>query len=304
MKLFFSRSIIMLIGIFFSFNSYAWNALGHQVIANIAYQYLQPLAREKVDRIVADFSREYPAITNFTQLASWPDTLRRQKIELFTHWHYIDMPFSDDGTPLKNRIDTDNVVWAINQIEPVIKNKNANAFERARFLAFFIHIVGDIHQPLHTSSRLSAAHPFGDQGGNLFFIQSPAIHNLTIPLHRLWDNAFAANIDPSASNVSALTQEITAKYPPEFFGEKINDPAPQNWADEGAELCRTIVYNTQENGLPTPAYMHTKQQVSEQRLALAGYRLANSLNLLLANNNAAFAKNRRNKIQQLLLSFI
>ena len=165
--------------------AYAWNPLGHMVVANIAYQNLEPQVQKKVDRLVTHFSVEYPNMASFLQMAYWPDTLHAQKIETFTHWHYIDVAFSNDGSELKNLVDTDNIVWAINNIKPVIKYKYTNAFERARFLAFLIHIVGDIHQPLHTVSYISAAYPNGDQGGNLYFIR---YQNERIKLHRFWDS--------------------------------------------------------------------------------------------------------------------
>ena len=108
-------------------------------------------------------------------MGPWPDTLRGQKIELYTRWHYTNLAFSADGTPLKNTVDTDNAVWAINHLLPIIGNTKANRFERARSLAFLVHIVGDLHQPLHSITRISAAHPEGDHGGNLYFIKYPAV---------------------------------------------------------------------------------------------------------------------------------
>src|SRR3989344_5767009 len=136
MMLTIQRFFILVTGLFFSCNCYAWNELGHMVIANIAYQQLQPVTREKVDIMTTNLSKEYPAISNFMQMAPWADTLHSQKIETYTHWHYIDIPFSTDGTPIKNIIDTDNVLWAISQIIPVVQNQQANIYERARFLAF------------------------------------------------------------------------------------------------------------------------------------------------------------------------
>ncbi|MDR3492294.1 MAG: S1/P1 nuclease [Gammaproteobacteria bacterium] len=277
------KSLILGLGILLSFNSYSWNAVGHMVVANIAYQNLQPAVRTKVDAMVADLNKEYPYITHFSQLGPWPDALRSQRIESFTHWHYVDLAISGDGTPIKNIADTDNAIWAINKIEPVLKNVKANPYEHARFLAFLVHIVADIHQPLHTVARITAAYPSGDKGGNLYIIKYPAQNPHVMPLHKLWDEGFELfNNDTSTTHIDALTNQITAQYPIQYFGSKVTELTAADWAKEGVELAPALVYSTPENEVPSPMYITLGKQTAEQRAALAGYRLANLLNLLLA----------------------
>src|SRR3990167_1519864 len=236
--------------------SHAWNALGHMVVANIAYQNLEPNVKKKIDNIVSYFSLEYPGMASFLQMAYWPDTLHAQKIETFTHWHYIDIPFSQDGSPLKNIMDTDNIVWAIINIEPIIKYNHTNPYELARFLAFLIHIVGDIHQPLHTVSYISVAYPNGDQGGNLYFIR---YNNERIKLHRLWDSGLGM-FDQSATqeNADILTAIILKHYP------------------------KTYVYVPPADQTPSADYLETGRKISEREIALAGYRLGTFLNKILS----------------------
>ncbi len=265
--------------IFFPVNVYAWNAVGHMLVASIAYERLKPEVRVKVDKMTADLGKEYPYITQFEQVAPWPDMLRSQKIDTYTHWHYVDAAFSTDSTPLKNLSDTDNVVWALKQILPVIANNNANPYEKSRFLAFLVHMEGDIHQPLHTVSRISAAHPDGDQGGNLYLLQTKGSRS---NLHSLWDGgAGLLDVEASRENIEALKQSITKHYPESSFGNAIYDLKPENWASEGYKLATTVVYSTPENQMPTTNYIETSKQTTEQRIALAGYRLAALLNQLL-----------------------
>jgi S1/P1 nuclease len=265
-----------------SVNSYAWNALGHRVVANIAYDYLELSVRKKVDKMVLDLSKEYPDITYFNQIAPWPDTLRGQKIELYTRWHYINTPFSKDGTPLKDIVDTDNIVWAIESLKVILKNPKANAFERARSLAFLVHLVGDIHQPLHTVGYISAKYPEGDQGGNLYIIKYPAVKPQSMTLHRLWDQGIdSLTGDTSSENIKIITQAIVSMYPADYFGSKINNLEPVSWAEEGLEVASTFVYSTPENSVPNTMYLDRGRTMVEQKIALSGYRLANMLNQLL-----------------------
>ncbi len=276
--------LCVVLGVCLSFQSFAWNALGHEVIANIAYDHLNPKARETVDQLVSQFSKEYPTFTTFNQLAIWPDKLREQKIESFTHWHYIDFPFSEDGTELKNIADTDNIIWALPLIETPLANVKANPYERARFLAFLTHFIGDIHQPLHTTSRISAKYPNGDQGGNLFYLKYPANDPKTISLHTLWDQGMDLFTgDTSDENINTLAQSITTHFPESYFGTKINDVDPNHWGQEGFTISTTLVYATPEKAVPNEYYLIDAHRMCEERVALAGYRLAKVLNDLLDN---------------------
>lgn len=263
-----------------SLTSHAWNALGHMVVAQIAYQQLQADVREKVDYLSLCFNREYPEMTSYLDLAYWPDTLRGQNIQLFTHWHYIDNPISFDNTPSNNNhLDTDNAVWAESQIENIVKNDNANLYERARFLAFFIHIVADLHQPLHTVALFSANHKEGDQGGNKYMVWYKNKHT---NLHGIWDRGVGI-FDGSRSHAHAyqVASAIQANYPIDFFGKKVNELNPAAWAQEGKQYAKQYVYQVAEEGIISATYEEKSRKVVEQMTALSGYRLAKLLNLLL-----------------------
>ena len=266
----------------YTINSYSWNALGHMVVAQIAYEQLNPEVQKKVDKMVTDLGKEYPYITSFYQLGPWPDSLKIQKIDIYSHWHYTDLAFSTDGTALKNLENTDNVVWAINQMEPIVANNKANVYERAKFLAFLVHIIADIHQPLHTTSLISAKTPDGDKGGNLYYIKFPTAHPKTITLHKLWDQGIDVFIGESTfDKVTALSHQITALYPREYFGTKVMDLKPDHWTNEGLQTSITMVYSTPENQILSDDYQTSGRLIVQQKAALAGYRLAAVLNQLL-----------------------
>lgn len=268
---------------FVSFSLFAWNATGHMVIAEIAYSQLTPAARKNADNLLATFQKEYPDVKSFQELAAWPDTLHSQKIETYTRWHYIDNAFSTDGTPLQDLVDTDNAVWAVDNIDNIVKNTKANVNERARFLGFLIHIVGDLHQPLHTVSYISANHPDGDRGGNSYTIKYKNGSSNTINLHKLWDGAVGSfESDPNNQDIEETAQTLMALYPKSFFGDKVTDVKADDWAKEGMVNAKTYVYTTPENQAPTTAYLNTGKQIAQQEAALAGYRLAVLLNQFLA----------------------
>lgn len=269
-----------LVLLFVCLNANAWNALGHMVIANIAYQNLKPEVRAKVDRLVEYFHEEYPNMDSLLQLAYWPDAIRSQKIETFTRWHYINVSFSKDNRKVKDTYDTDNAVWALKNIHNVVKYEKANVYERARFLAFFVHIVGDLHQPLHTVDLVSEEHPDGDEGGNLYHVK---YKNKRVKLHALWDRGVDVfDLEPSVNNANILSNQITALYSKAYFGKRIEDLKSENWLKEGMYNAKTYVYSTPEDKPVSEKYIEDVRVVAKQQAALAGYRLGALLNHLLA----------------------
>ncbi len=258
--------------------SYAWNSLGHKVIAQIAYDHLNPAAKSQVDRLIASFHQEYPKINSLIDAASWPDEIRSQKIEMFTHWHYIDNAITTDHSSLKNLMDSDNAVWAVSNMVSVVQNQKANTYERARFLVFLTHITGDLYQPLHTVSLITAEHPNGDKGGNDFYVKYQGSRT---KLHHVWDGGVGLfGNDESKENIAYLAKAITTEYPDTSFA-KINDLKPNDWADEGVIIAKEHVYNITENTNVSNAYIVDGRKTTTKQTALAGYRLAALLNNLL-----------------------
>ena len=103
--------------------------------------------------------------------------------------HFADFPFSVDATPVPTDLpDADNVIVALQKNVDILKNSTDDN-ERAQALRFVIHFVGDIHQPLHCSTRVDSAHPKGDQGGNGFFLRVRGTNGQVnkVKLHGYWD---------------------------------------------------------------------------------------------------------------------
>jgi hypothetical protein len=261
------------------FSSYAWNAVGHMVIANIAYNNLNSTAKSKVDSLVSSFNKEYPDVQDFSQMADWPDALHEQKAEAFSRWHYIDYPVSSDGSKTESNIATDNAVWAIGVLKPVVGNDKGNAYERARSLAFLAHVVGDLHQPLHTVSNYTHTHPNGDKGGNSY---SLSYNHTNMSAHRLWDEGVGIfDGGTSESQIQQVSQTLMTLYPKTSFGNQASDANVTNWTNEGIKNATNYVYDTPENKPVSNEYINAGQKVAGQEAALAGYRLAAMLNALL-----------------------
>lgn len=266
---------------------FAWNENGHLLVAKIAYEKLKPEARVKIDRLITYLHQEYADINTFPQAAVWADKLRGQQLDVYTHWHYIDQTLAKDGgNPNVNIIDTDNAMWAIEKIRGYISNEKANPFERARLLAFLIHILGDIHQPLHTVALVTPKFPAGDRGGNDYIVTYKNKHS---NLHKVWDGGVGAfdhrysDTDETCNaEVNTQAEAIAALYPPSYFADRLKQGELRQWLKEGLEIADKYVYSSPENQPLSTAYLQQGSAIAEQQVALAGYRLAEMLNQLFS----------------------
>jgi S1/P1 Nuclease len=153
-------------------------------------------------------------------------------------------------------------------------------------LRFLLHFGGDITQPLHCSTGVSAAHPTGDAGGNSFNLSGTWSE-----LHTLWDAGGGYLTDSVARPFTTASQAIIvnkaaaveAAYPYSASVGSIPDPMP--WALEGNGLAATISYVGITNGTsPTASYLATAQNTTIQRMAIGGQRLAKLLSTIYVTN--------------------
>lgn len=179
----------------------AWNALGHQLVAQIAYDHLSTHARKVCNQYNQAMDKVYKP-QSFTNAAVWLDTLRYQGINWFSTMHYVDLPFSPDGSeePLPPEI---NAVWAIEKSRTTLLNKYATDFDKGVALRVILHVVGDLHQPLHASTCVSADFPQGDRGGNLMRLQKNPIGK---NLHSYWDKGGGFLLNKRKSPIELKTK--------------------------------------------------------------------------------------------------
>src|SRR3712207_5546447 len=184
----------------------AWHDAGHMIVAQIAYLRLTPAAKARVDRLLVTppgrrplihlcagyytaqtCEKTYDPIT----IAVWMDDFRGDSInDEYDPWHYVTYRPFFDGIPERTEVGAEpenappRINWAIN----TLRRGTGRDKSDAEVLGFLYHLVGDVHQPLHTISRYTAAQPDGDAGGNGFRIQMPPETRVR-NLHSFWDAA-------------------------------------------------------------------------------------------------------------------
>ena len=222
-------------------------------------------------------------------LSHWADDLRPfPEFDSFKELHFIDKFFSEDGTPLPTDLPPNNIVTALEENVNILKTStDDNA--RAQALRFIIHFVGDIHQPLHCASRVSAALPTGDRGGNSvnLKIRQPNGTMKNTNLHSYWDGGIGTFpktgpnfAPPPLSQIPRPVASIIRTYPATDPALNLNNPTDfEGWSGESHHLAKDVAYKgITNNGTPTAAYNRTATRVARKRVAWGGYRLAALLN--------------------------
>jgi hypothetical protein len=273
--------------------AWGWGPGGHMIVAQIAYGRLNTKAKAEVDKLIAlqiDPAEITKNSLDFVNAAHWPDDLR--PVPAFHDTlglHFVDFPFSGDGTPLPADLpEAQNVITALTKDLEILKS-GTDDNERAKALRFIIHFVGDIHQPLHCASRITQDLPEGDKGGNLFVLtlSKKGGGTQTVKLHSYWDGGIGnfpkggPNFaPPPLEQIGPAVDRVTADFPDTDDGWKAGGPSDfAGWAKEGTELAKSVVYEGLEaNQQPSRKYNQIALQTVRKRVAWGGYRLAELLN--------------------------
>ncbi len=172
-KLFMKRAV--LIGLFFylPFQSMAWGLLGHRIVGQIADSYLTPKARNAIQQILGTES--------IAMASNWPDFIKSDPAyNYLSSWHYLNVPDSLTYPEFQSYLKNDTAADAYTKLNFIIKqlkNKGLPKDKKILYLRLLIHIVGDIHQPMHVSRK-------ADLGGNLIKV---LWFNQPTNLHSVWD---------------------------------------------------------------------------------------------------------------------
>jgi len=278
------RVLLLLILISLTPSVYAWGPNGHRIVAQICYDNLDPDVRDRIDKVLGS---DY-----LTQVATWPDYLRSEPKWDFTQpWHYATInPDKSVAEIMAKNAENDTIDDVIEAIQFMRDILNKNAKERAKFvalmkkhdvkplngsidataLAFLIHFIGDVHQPMHVGKNK-------DFGGNMIRVQ---FFSEKMNLHSVWDAGMIEQEQLSFTELASFVNKHQSGMKPECEKDAIEE-----WVKESV-TAREHIYNTlydktdKVSGLPDLEYVyqHDNIVVVEKRLAAAGFRAAAILN--------------------------
>ena len=332
----------------------AWNDFGHELVARIAWQQLEPEVRNRVVALL----RQAPADSRmhcldlnqdrrgecgrfayrlnsaptaedgdrilFERAAYWADLARELEKYNRPTWHYVGWTWRQgaDGTARDPDLPVPepNVVSQLQELALSVADTSGRPDKRAIHLAWIFHLAGDVHQPLHSASRVTERRDEreGDRGGNGF-----GLDEWNRNLHAFWDGALDGQFRAEHRRrlATELTRESGGPPTPEQLRAALGEVRDREfedlkdriaaearsrhplddatraelksgnfeaWARESNQIVRTALYPTDlaRGAAPPAAYADLAYDTALQRAALAGYRLADLLRRMLGEGEA------------------
>lgn len=288
----------------------AWTDNGHMLVAQIAHDLL---GEDKLSQLSEHFySKEYldkrpsnyPKLENTDDLAGiavWMDNVNIA-FPYQRHWHFVDQFVSLDGTKCKDApLGQDDIIWGLSEAFHILKISHlhytdpaALSFFHGYWLRVLVHLMGDLHQPLHNCSACSKQFPEGDRGGNDWKIKTDIVNHFhgkdkhVSELHLLWDLAGGLYIDnwPLDDDKKAVLEknakELVKTYPESMFEDtKYTDSSSfKRWHAKTFKMTQDVYKGAPFGEHITDEYLAYVQETSKKQIALGGYRLASVLKLL------------------------
>ena len=295
-----SGLVLLLAGLLASSPVWAWGRQGHRVVARVAAKNLSPDARKKVAAILGTTTAGVESA--MAAASTWPDDIDKRDTGT-DGWHFIDVrvsaPFSVAGLCAGHNCIIDQIENMRDRLKmnmtgfKLKQPPNPSRPMTSQELAFLIHLVGDIHQPLHAATN-------GDRGGNCVPLLHPLMHgdgSRTNELHAAWDVDEVSAVFAKRGNESATAAALFQRFK---SGAQVPAGTIADWAHESNDLARTDIYqkltiprHTAPPGVcatgiakvdVTKAYLDGNTADVEQRLMRAGIRLSNLINDMCAGD--------------------
>lgn len=254
------RFAAVLICLYIPFYSMAWGVLGHRIVAGIAETYLTKKARKEIMRILGE---ESMAIAS-----TWADFIKSDpSYNYLSPWHYMNIKAGLGTQDFHTYVEQDTATDAYTKLNFLIaelKNKQLPADKKQMYLRLLIHIVGDVHQPMHLG-RLE------DLGGNkvqvLWFRDSTN-------LHALWDEKLIDGQQLSYTEYIAAINHTSKQQRLDWQKQPLNDWLYESY-EASEQLYREITQPWQRLSYK---YNFDHIRLLNERLLKGGIRLAGVLN--------------------------
>jgi len=307
----------------------AWDHPAHMTTAAIAFNEIERANPELIGKLELVFMKHPDsspfmvaagddrgrerAKRMFIEAARWADDTKGTIYDRPT-WHTARWPIIMEDAPAEAKAAAEarkgrpagQALEALVMNYAMLSSAETNPSERASALAWLLHLVGDIHQPLHVSDRYSKGFPAGNGAGTQEWVMDP-VNKIPMPLHLLWDSNIYRSTELEAVEQNA--RELAKEYPRSAFPELTGLEGPgdfEKWARESYAIAKDFAYGSGiktvkdpdadldpdkavlkmvayilqgvaplEEAPEVPAEHWEKlQEIAQQRITLAGYRIA------------------------------
>lgn len=249
------KIVLLFFALIFTFQSFGWGATGHRIVGLIAEYHLSKKAKKNIEKVLG--------FETLAEVSNHMDFIKSDKTyRHMSPWHYATIPngktYREAGTPEEG-----DVVVTIQRLMKELESKNFTDEDEVFALKTLVHLIGDIHQPLHVGNG-------EDKGGNDvkldYFWQSSN-------LHRVWDSGIIDGQKYSYSEYADWINHPTSDQLEAWSSLNVLD-----WANESKEARSQCYDSMPENMKLSYRYNYDNIELLNRRLLQAGIRLANVLN--------------------------
>jgi hypothetical protein len=245
--------------------AWGWGRMEHRASADLAWGRLTPAARAAVHELLDPGE-------SLADASTWADEVRRTWPGS-ARWHYVNVPISEPAYSRRFAPREGGVVEKVEQFTRVVADRSAPRERRRVALRLLVHLVQDLHQPLHVGDR-------GDRGGNNLQVQFFARGS---NLHRVWDTGLIGRAYHDERSL-ARALDALADGP---LSARWAAGTPEEWASESLQAAHLAYLRPEDGSALRPgaklgqAYLETNLPIARLRCAQSGVRLAALLNAAL-----------------------
>ena len=278
------KLVIVLLTVCFSFTVFSWGPNGHRIVGEIAERELNPTVKSAIRLLLNNDS--------LARISTWPDEIKSDP-DNYRHtfsWHYMTWPTTQEEYEYDGE---GELINSIDEQLKILNRRNGNITEKVTALKFLVHLIGDLHQPLHVGNGY-------DMGGNSCQV---IFHGERVNLHSLWDEKLIDKMDLSFTeyvemlmdkklvyNERQLTKDVLswAKESKilreEIYPAEVDKPKRPDRNNMIKDYCRRDI-DLADAEIPNLGYKYSYDfnQKMEERLLLAGLRLGRLLNTAFSN---------------------
>lgn len=248
-----NKLLVFFVLTFFCFSSYGWGVTGHRATGWIAEKHLNKKARKALQHLLKGQS--------LAMVSTWMDEVRADSTYNYMNdWHWVTIPYGQTYEQTEKNINSD-IIATIERIIAELKTKKLSEEEQAQRIKILVHLIGDIHQPLHVGGR-------DDKGGNnvkVMWFKGES------NLHSVWDSNM---IDDTRLSYTEFAQSLN--IPSESEVQSWQKASVRDWAKE-SQLYEKEVYDIGAGKLGY-RYAYLNYHIVRNRVLQAGIRMAGIFN--------------------------
>lgn len=238
-----------------SFGNTVWSKTGHRVTGQIAQNHLTGKAKRALNELLDGHSLAF--------VSTYADDIKADRAySKYSAWHYVNYPLDiryEDSEKSK----WGDIITALEECKAMVKNKNNSREDRVFYLKMLIHLIGDLHQPLHASRA-------EDKGGNDIQVQW---FGQGSNLHKVWDKNLIDSYGMTYTELATELDKVSRKE-----RKQIQEGTIYDWVDESHKICGELYDSVKVGEKLGYRYTYDYNDLLFQQLQRGGFRLAKVLN--------------------------